>query len=142
MKKALNNPVGRTLLRGLLKLNAKRYQLKNKNDIEVSNMADLNTIFTEMQNRFNADAATGTDAVFQYEISDAGAWFVTVQDNACEVAEGTSDDATVTLKMDSTTLEEVMSGETDGMQAFMSGRIQADGDIMLATKLAVLFPVA
>lgn len=142
MKKALNNPVGRTLLRGLLKLNAKRYQLKNKNDNEVSEMADLNTIFTEMKSRFNADAAAGTDAVFQYEISDGGEWYVSVQDGACEVAEGSSDDATVTLRMDSTTLEEVMSGETDGMQAFMTGRIQADGDIMLATKLAALFPVA
>lgn len=142
MKKALNNPVGRTLLRGLLKLNAKRYQLKNKNDNEVSKMADLNAIFTEMKSRFNADAAAGTDAVFQYEISDGGEWYVSVQDGGCEVAEGNSDDATVTLRMDSATLEEVMSGETDGMQAFMTGRIQADGDIMLATKLAALFPVA
>lgn len=140
MKKALNNPVGRTLLKGLLKLNAKRYKLKNTK--EVSGMADLNAIFTQMEQRFNPSAAAGTDAVFQYEISDGGEWFVTVQDGNCAVAEGNSDDATVTLKMDSGTLEEVMSGETDGMQAFITGRIQADGDIMLATKLAVLFPVA
>nr|WP_040662946.1 SCP2 sterol-binding domain-containing protein [Neptuniibacter caesariensis] len=105
-------------------------------------MADLNAIFTEMKSRFNADAAAGTDAVFQYEISDGGEWYVSVQDGGCEVAEGNSGDATVTLRMDSATLEEVMSGETDGMQAFMTGRIQADGDIMLATKLAALFPVA
>ncbi|WP_420598545.1 SCP2 sterol-binding domain-containing protein [Neptuniibacter sp.] len=142
MKRVLNNPVGRTLLRGLLKLNAKRYQIKNKNSSGSTQMADMNSIFTEMKSRFNADAAAGTDAVFQYEISDGGEWFVTVQDGNCEVAEGSNDDATVTLRMDSETLEEVMSGETDGMQAFMSGRIQADGDIMLATKLAAIFPVA
>lgn len=140
MKKALNNPVGRTLLKGLLKLNAKRYKLKNTNEVTV--MADLNAIFTQMEQQFNPAAAAGTDAIFQYEISDGGEWFVTVQDGNCAVAEGSSDDATVTLRMDSITLEEVMSGETDGMQAFMTGRIQADGDIMLATKLAVLFPVA
>jgi len=142
MKRVLNNPVGRTLLRGLLKLNAKRYQIKNKNSSGSTQMADMNSIFTEMKSRFNADAAAGTDAVFQYEISDGGEWFVTVQDGNCEVAEGSNDDATVTLRMDTETLEEVMSGETDGMQAFMSGRIQADGDIMLATKLAAIFPVA
>lgn len=142
MKKVLNNPVGRTLLRSLLKLNAKRYQFKNKNNMGSNKMADMNSIFTEMKSRFNADAAIGTDAIFQYEISDGGEWFVTVQDGHCEVAEGSNDDASVTLKMDSETLEEVMSGETDGMQAFMSGRIQADGDIMLATKLAAIFPVA
>jgi len=44
--------------------------------------------------------------------------------------------------MASDTLEEVMSGETDGMQAFMTGRIRADGDIMLATRLTSIFPVA
>lgn len=130
------------MLRGLLKLNAKRYQLKNKNSSGSTQMADMNSIFTEMKSRFNADAAVGTDAVFQYEISDGGEWFVTVQDGSCEVTEGSNDDATVTLRMDTETLEEVMSGETDGMQAFMSGRIQADGDIMLATKLAAIFPVA
>ena len=146
MKKALNNPVGRTLLRGLLKLNASRYQLTNRNNKQNNNgaieMADMNAIFTEMKSRFNAEAAAGTDAVFQYEISDGGEWYVSVQDGQCDVAEGSNDDATVTLRMDSATLQEVMSGETDGMQAFMTGRIQADGDIMQATRLAVLFPVA
>ena len=105
-------------------------------------MADMNAIFTEMKSRFNAEAAAGTDVVFQYEISDGGEWYVSVQDGQCDVAEGSNDDATVTLRMDSATLQEVMSGETDGMQAFMTGRIQADGDIMQATRLAVLFPVA
>lgn len=142
MKKVLNNPVGRTLLRGLIKLNAKRYEQKKNNSSRSIEMADLNAIFTEMKNRFNADAAAGTDVIFQYEIADGGEWYVSVQDGTCEVAEGSSDDATVTLRMDSATLEEVMSGETDGMQAFMTGRIQADGDIMQATRLAVLFPVA
>lgn len=105
-------------------------------------MTDLNATFSDMQSRFNADAAAGVDAVFQYEISDGGEWFITVQGGECSVAEGSSDEATVTLKMDSETLAEVMSGETDGMQAFMTGRIQAEGDIMLATRLAAIFPIA
>ncbi|MDO6515435.1 MULTISPECIES: SCP2 sterol-binding domain-containing protein [unclassified Neptuniibacter] len=145
MKKVLNNPVGRTLLRGLLKLNATRYKLKNAsshNKNEVTNMADLKAIFSQMEQRFDSSAAAGTDAIFQYEISDGGEWFVVVEGGNCSVSEGSNDQPTVTLRMDSTTLEEVMSGETDGMQAFMTGRIQADGDIMLATKLAALFPVA
>lgn len=140
MKRALNSRLGQTMLRGLLKLNAKRYQLKNKK--EVLEMSELQSIFTQMEQRFNPSAAEGTDAVFQYEISDAGNWVVTVQNSQCTIVEGDSDEATVTLRMDSATLEDVMSGETDGMQAFMSGQIQADGDIMLATKLAVLFPIA
>ncbi|WP_372830600.1 SCP2 sterol-binding domain-containing protein [Pontibacterium sp.] len=139
LRRFLNTSAGRALARGLLKLNAKRYRnTKNKG---TSSMADLNAIFTEMKARFNPAAAADTDAVFQYVIDGDAHWSVTVAESDCQVAEGEHDTPTVTLNMDSTTLEEVMSGETDGMQAFMTGRIQAEGDIMIATKLAVLFPV-
>lgn len=104
-------------------------------------MADLNAIFDQMKARFNPAAAADTDAVFQYVIDGDAHWSVAVTDGECQVAEGEHDAPTVTLNMDATTLEEVMSGETDGMQAFMTGRIQAEGDIMVATKLAALFPV-
>lgn len=105
-------------------------------------MSDLNAIFEQMKSRFNSAAAAGMDVVFQYDIEDGEPYYVTVADENCEVAQGEHDDPSVTLSMDTQTLEEVMSGETDGMQAFMSGRIRADGDIMLATRLAAVFPVA
>lgn len=139
---SLNNPVGRALVRGLLRLNAWRYRNKNKEMMRTTTMADLNAIFAEMKARFNPAAAGDTDAVFQYVIDGDQQWSVSVSNGECSVAEGEHDAPTVTLNMDATTLEEVMSGETDGMQAFMTGRIQAQGDIMIATKLAVLFPVA
>ncbi len=31
-------------------------------------------------------------------------------------------------------------GETDGMQAFMGGKLRTEGDMMLAMKLSELFP--
>ncbi len=42
--------------------------------------------------------------------------------------------------MDGETLEGIVSGETDGMQAFMGGKLRAEGDMMLAMKLSELFP--
>jgi Putative sterol carrier protein len=42
--------------------------------------------------------------------------------------------------MDSATLAGIASGETDGMQAFMGGKLRAEGDMMLAMKLSELFP--
>ena len=94
-------------------------------------MSDLNSIFEEMKNRFNSAAAAGLDVVFQYQIDDGEPYHVTVADGSCIVAQGEHDEPSVTLSMDAQTL-----------QAFMTGRIRADGDIMLATRLAALFPAA
>lgn len=105
-------------------------------------MADLHAIFSAMEQRFSSAAAGDLSAVFQYQISDAEPWNVTVDKGTCKVEQGEHSEPTVTLTMDSQTLEEVMNGETDGMQAFMTGRIQADGDIMLATRLTSIFPLS
>ncbi|WP_460051908.1 SCP2 sterol-binding domain-containing protein [Sessilibacter sp. MAH2] len=150
----LSSPPARALIQGAVKLgfalisaSAKsrrkpRQELREKDNKQVPVMTDLNALFAEMKNRFNPSAAANMEAVFQYDITDGTPWFVTIENGDCAFAEGESDDPTVTLSMDSVTLNEVMTGETDGMQAFMTGRIKASGDIMLATKLAALFPEA
>lgn len=139
--KLLKYRAGRWLAQQVMNYKAKQYQA-NKSTTEDSNMADLGAIFTEMKNRFNAGAAAGLDVVFQYQIEGGEPYYVSVANDNCDVAQGEHDSPSVTLSMDADTLQEVMSGETDGMQAFMAGRIRADGDIMLATRLAALFPVA
>lgn len=103
-------------------------------------MSDAKIIFDAMVKRFDKEAADDMDAIFQFELDDAEDHYVTVADGVCELAQGEHDDATVTLSMDTETLEAVMAGELDGMEAFMQGKIRADGDIMLATKLTQIFP--
>jgi len=44
------------------------------------------------------------------------------------------------LAICSETMQGIVSGETDGMQAFMGGKLRAEGDMMLALKLSELFP--
>ncbi len=139
MKSLLRTKAGQKVLSTALSLNAKRY--KHEPRTGEATMADLNAVFSSMQQRFNADAAGDLAAVFQYQITDGEAWAVTIDNGECRVEQVAHEDPTVTLTMDSQTLEEVMSGETDGMQAFMTGRIQADGDIMLATRLTSIFPL-
>ncbi|SBS28530.1 SCP-2 sterol transfer family protein [Marinomonas aquimarina] len=104
-------------------------------------MGTAKDIFDTMINRFDPIAASEMDAIFQFELDDAEPYFVTISDGSAVAEQGEHDDATVTLGMDTATLSEVMTGELDGMQAFMQGRIRADGDIMLATKLTQIFPV-
>lgn len=105
-------------------------------------MSDAKAIFDAMVERFDKDAADDMDAIFQFELDDAEDHYVVVNDGDCQLNVGEHDDATVTLSMDTETLVAVMSGELDGMEAFMQGKIRADGDIMLATKLTEVFPSA
>nr|WP_067292561.1 SCP2 sterol-binding domain-containing protein [Marinobacterium profundum] len=105
-------------------------------------MSDINALFSKMEQQFDATAAAGVEAVFQYQLDDGGPWFVAIADGSCTITEGESESPTVTLSLDSQTLGEIMSGELDGMSAFMGGRVRADGDIMIATQLAKLFPPA
>lgn len=98
-------------------------------------------IFESLKDNFNADAAAGVDLVFQFSIEDADNYHLVINDGKCDLNAGEHDDPSVTLIMNTETLEGIVSGETDGMQAFMAGQLRAEGDMMLATKLGELFSI-
>lgn len=98
-------------------------------------------IVNTMQSKFNAGAAAGLDLVFQFNIEDGENYALIIKDGTCTVEKGENANANVTLIMDTETLKGITSGETDGMQAFMGGKLRAEGDMMLAMKLSELFPV-
>ncbi|MEG5263336.1 SCP2 sterol-binding domain-containing protein [Pseudomonas sp. JDS28PS106] len=94
-----------------------------------------------MQSKFNPAAAAGLDLVFGFHITDIDRHYaLIVKDSTCEFQDGENPDANVTLVMDSVTFKGIVTGETDGMQAFMQGKLRAEGDMMLAMKLSELFP--
>ena len=98
-------------------------------------------IFQKLKDNFNADAAAGLDLVFQFAVEDADNYHLVVKDGNCDLVAGDHDDPSVTLIMNSETLQGIVSGETDGMQAFMAGQLRAEGDMMLAMKLGELFSI-
>ena len=104
-------------------------------------MSSVADIINTMKSKFNASAASGLDLVFQFNIEDGENYALIVKDGTCDVQAGDNPNANVTLIMDSATLAGIASGETDGMQAFMGGKLRAEGDMMLAMKLSELFPV-
>ncbi|MGN2412870.1 SCP2 sterol-binding domain-containing protein [Pseudomonas syringae] len=105
-------------------------------------MTSVDAAVKTMQAKFNPAAAAGLDLVFGFNITDEDKHYaLIVKDSTCELHEGENPDANVTLVMDSATLKGIVSGETDGMQAFMGGKLRAEGDMMLAMKLSELFPV-
>ncbi|MFO8141562.1 MAG: SCP2 sterol-binding domain-containing protein [Marinobacter sp.] len=96
-------------------------------------------VFDKLEQNFNPEAAQGLDLVFQFDIEDDKTYHLVINDGTCKQHEGAHDDPSVTLIMNSETLRDIVSGETDGMQAFMAGQLRAEGDMMLATKLGELF---
>lgn len=100
----------------------------------------VSELLAQMPSRFNPEAAEGLDSVFQFDVEDGEHMHLVVKDNAMSLVKGDHPEPSVTLSMSAETFVGMMTGEKDGMAAFMSGELRADGDIMLATKLQALFP--
>ncbi len=102
---------------------------------------DVAGIFDKMANTFNAEAAAGVDVIFQYNIAgDAGGdWYCVIKDNACTIESGRHDKPACTLKMEGSDFIAMMSGKLPAMQAYTSGKLKIEGDIMKSQLLEKLF---
>ncbi len=86
---------------------------------------------------FNADDAAGTSCVIQFNTSKPA--YTTIKDGKCEVAEGTASSPDVSITMEDDDLVALLKGELNGMTAFMTGKLQIDGDLMLAQRMSGFF---
>ena len=100
-------------------------------------------VFEKMPQAFNATAAAGLNMVFQFHITggEPGDWHVAIADSACAVSQGVHAAPTVSLTMADQDWLAMCNGTLDGMTAFMSGKLQASGDIMAAQRIPSLFPM-
>ncbi|MCQ4347104.1 SCP2 sterol-binding domain-containing protein [Pseudomonas stutzeri] len=103
-------------------------------------MSSITKVIETMQARFNAAAAAGLDLVFQFNIKDAENYYLSIRNGTCSLTEGDAEAPDVSLIMDSATLKGIIKGEIGGMEAFMTGKLRTEGDMMLALKLGELFP--
>jgi putative sterol carrier protein len=87
------------------------------------------------------EKAVGINATIQLKLTGAQAadWFAIIQDSRCTLTEGLSPAATLTVSADSGDFIRIFTGQLDGMQAFMLGKLKVAGDLNLAMKLVGLF---
>jgi putative sterol carrier protein len=97
---------------------------------------DLQTATNTFRNKVGDDSGLGASLKF-----DCGADGVIVIDGTSEPNtvdnNDRSTDCTIQLGMD--TLGDLLSGELNAMNAFMTGKIQVSGDMGVALKLQKLF---
>jgi len=103
--------------------------------------ADVKVIFAKMPEAFDAAAAAGKDVVFQFSISGPGGgdWVVAVKDGTCKVEAGKTEKPTTTIKMADSDFLQLIAGKLDGMQAYSSGKLKVEGDIMKSQLIGKLF---
>ncbi|MEN8721228.1 MAG: SCP2 sterol-binding domain-containing protein [Oceanococcaceae bacterium] len=97
----------------------------------------LDEIFAKMPGAVDAGGAAGVNAVVQFNCSTPR--YVTIADGAATVAEGQADNATVSITMEDDDLRDLLTGQLDGMTAFMTGKVQLEGDMMFAQRLGSIF---
>ena len=93
----------------------------------------------EWSKSFDPAAAAGTSCSIQFKTSQPV--YVTIKDGACTLTEGTAPAPDVSLVMADDDLIALLKGELNGMMAFMTGKLQFEGDMMLAQKMRNFFPV-
>jgi len=100
-------------------------------------------LMSKMPKAFLPEKAPGLDAVIQFKFSgaEAGDWFATIKNDKCTVEQGAYPTPKMTLSADSADYVKIFTGEQDGMQAFMAGKLKLAGDLNLAMKLMTMFKI-
>ena len=100
-------------------------------------MSDVVQFLKKMTQAFDPSAAAGTNAVLQFNTSKPA--YITIKDGKASLSEGTAPSPDVALIMADEDLIALHKGELNGMQAFMTGKLQLEGDMMLAQRLGTFF---
>lgn len=101
-------------------------------------------VFELMPSRFNANAAQGVKATYQFELTGdgGGTYHVSIADGACQVNKGAADNANITITMAASDYLDMINGKLNPQMAFMGGKLKIKGDMSLALKMQQIFPNA
>jgi len=123
-------------------LNPPKPDAGGKDDSSGGSGANLDEIFKQMGANFDPEAATGVDVVFQFNIEGGGDYACVIKDKTCEISEGQHPNAGCILKMEAGPFTDMMTGALPPMQAYTSGKLTIEGDIMKSQLIEKLFKIS
>jgi putative sterol carrier protein len=95
----------------------------------------LDQVFAGMGRSFNPAKAGGQEAEVQYEISAPDGtheYAMRIADGRCETERGRADNPRVTVRIGLADFLRLITGNANGMQMFMTGRLRVAGDLFFA----------
>jgi NAD(P)-dependent dehydrogenase (short-subunit alcohol dehydrogenase family)/acyl dehydratase/putative sterol carrier protein len=98
-------------------------------------------VFEKMPHSFQKDKASGVDVIFQYDITgpDGGKWYAEIKNSECFVTRGEHNKPTTTIIMSDENFLKLISGSLNAMQAYTSGKLRIQGDIIKSQLIEKLF---
>lgn len=95
----------------------------------------LQDILAKLPEAFVAENAAGVDATVQLNETA----HIVIKDGTCVVNDGTDAGADLSITMEEADMVAMLTGELSGMDAFMGGQLQMDGDPGLAMQMEAWF---
>ena len=95
----------------------------------------LDKVFAGMSESFSPEKAAGQQAVVQYEISAPDGtheYAMRIADGRCEIEKGRAESPRVTIRIALADFLRLITGNANGMQLFMTGKLKVSGDLFFA----------
>jgi putative sterol carrier protein len=104
--------------------------------------SNIKDVFAALPTSFNASAAKGLKAVYQFNLTgdNGGKYTVAIDDGQLTVDDGAHVSPNITITIAASDYLDMMSGKLNPQMAFMSGKLKIAGDMGLAMKMQSLFP--
>jgi putative sterol carrier protein len=102
----------------------------------------LDRIFEGMEERFVPEKAADVEADIVFEIKDnddVHPYLVAIHNKTCKVEQGSTEDPKVKLSAGLVPFIKLVTGEAQGPQLFMSGKLKVSGDLMFSTRIMTFF---
>jgi putative sterol carrier protein len=100
-------------------------------------MSPAGELLKKLPMAFQPDAAGDVDCTVQFNISTP--MHIVIRNGTCATKDGASGSPDVAITMDDDDLVSLMKGDLNGMTAFMTGKLQLEGDLMLAQRMFGFF---